>query len=112
MFESRTQSTSSFEIENEVTFKAAVGYESTVFSCSFQSTIFHDAISVFDVICPFSSLTLRPLIVGGLIKKRGLAIFPEEINGEGVAKWKWVNFVMQCLNSGVVNSWGGNINFF
>ena len=34
--------------------------------------------------------TLRPLIVGGLIKKRGLAIFPEEINGEGVNKWKWV----------------------
>ena len=42
----------------------------------------------------------------GLIKKRGLAIFPEEINGEGVNKWKWVNFVMQCLNRGVVNSWG------
>ena len=40
--------------------------------------------------------TLRPLIVGGLIKKRGLAIFPEEINGEGVNKWKWVDFVMQC----------------
>ena len=55
--------------------------------------------------------TLRPLIVGGLIKKRGLAIFPEEINGEGVNKWKWVNFVMQCLNRGVVNSWGGSINF-
>ena len=43
-------------------------------------------------------VTLRPLIVGGLIKKRGLAIFPEEINGEGVNKWKWVNFVMQCLS--------------
>ena len=56
--------------------------------------------------------TLRPLIVGGLIKKRGLAIFPEEINGEGVNKWKWVNFVMQCLNKGAVNSWGGSINFF
>ena len=55
--------------------------------------------------------TLRPLIVGGLIKKRGLAIFPEEINGEGVSKWKRVNFVTQCLNRGVVNSWGGNINF-
>ena len=45
--------------------------------------------------------TLRPLIVGGLIKKRGLAIFPEEINGEGVNKWKWVKFVMQCLNRGL-----------
>ena len=45
--------------------------------------------------------TLRPLIVEGLIKKRGLAIFPEEINGEGVNKWKWVNFVMQCLNRGL-----------
>ena len=45
--------------------------------------------------------TLRPLIVGGLIKKRGLAIFPEEINGEGVNKWKWVDFVMQCLNRGL-----------
>ena len=56
--------------------------------------------------------TLRPLIVGGLIKKRGLAIFPEEIDGEGVNKWKWVNFVMQCLNRGVVNSWGGSINLF
>ena len=56
--------------------------------------------------------TLRPLIVGGLIERRGLAIFPEEINGEGVNKWKWVNFVMQCLNRGVVNSWGGNINLF
>ena len=44
--------------------------------------------------------TLRPLIVGGLIKKRGLAIFPEEINGEGVNKWKWVDFVMQCWNKG------------
>ena len=55
---------------------------------------------------------LRPLIVGGLIKKRGLAIFPEGINGEGVNKWKWVNFVMQCLNRVVVNSWGGKINFF
>ena len=32
----------------------------------------------------------------GLIKKRGLAIFPEEINREGVNKWKWVDFVMQC----------------
>ena len=41
-------------------------------------------------------ITLRPLIVEGLIKKRGLAIFPEEINGEGVNKWKWVDFVMQC----------------
>ena len=41
------------------------------------------------------------LIVGGLIKKRGLAIFPEEINGEGVNKWKWVNFVMQCLIRGL-----------
>ena len=40
--------------------------------------------------------TIRPLIVGGLIKKRELAIFPEEINGEGVNKWKWVDFVMQC----------------
>ena len=40
--------------------------------------------------------TLRPLIVGGLIKKRGLVIFPEEINGESVNKWKWVDFVMQC----------------
>ena len=50
-------------------------------------------------------------MVGGLIKKRGLAIFPEEINGEGVNKWKWVNFVMQCLNRGVVNSWGGKIFF-
>ena len=55
---------------------------------------------------------LRPLIVGGLIKKRGLAIYPEEINGEGVNKWKWVNFVMQCLNRGVVNSWVGDINLF
>ena len=45
--------------------------------------------------------TLHPLIVGGLIKKRGLAIFPEEINGEGANKWKWVNFVMQCLNRGL-----------
>ena len=44
--------------------------------------------------------TLRPLIVGGLNKKRGLAIFPEEINGEGVNKWKWVDFVMQCCNKG------------
>ena len=48
----------------------------------------------------------------GLIKKRGLAIFPEEINGEGINKWKWVDFVVQCLNRGVVNSWGGSINFF
>ena len=44
--------------------------------------------------------TLRPLIVGGLIKKRGLVIFPEEINGEGVNKWKWVDFDMQCGNKG------------
>ena len=36
--------------------------------------------------------TLRPLIVGELIKKSVLAIFPEETNGEGVNKWKWVNF--------------------
>ena len=56
--------------------------------------------------------TLCPLVVGGLIKKRGLAIFPEEINREGVNKWKWVDFVMQCLNRGVVNSWWGNINSF
>ena len=56
--------------------------------------------------------TLRPLIVGGLIKKRGLTIFPEEINGEGVNKWKWVDFVMQCWNKGAVNSWWGNINSF
>ena len=48
----------------------------------------------------------------GLIKKRGLAIFPEGINGEGVNRWKWVNFVMQYLDRGVVNSWEGNINFF
>ena len=39
----------------------------------------------------------------GLSKKRGLAIFPEEVNGEGVNKWKWVDFV---LNRGVVNCWG------
>ena len=45
---------------------------------------------------PTIGSTLRPLIVGGLIKKRGLAIFPEEINGKGVNKWKWVDFVMQC----------------
>ena len=45
-------------------------------------------------------LTLRPLIAWGLIKKRGLAIFPEEINGEGGNKWKWVNFVVQFLNRG------------
>ena len=38
---------------------------------------------------------------GRLIKKRGLAIFLEEINGEGVNKWKWVDFVMQCLNRGL-----------
>ena len=37
---------------------------------------------------------------GGLIKKRGLVIFPEEINGEGVNKWKWVDFDMQCGNKG------------
>ena len=43
-----------------------------------------------------ATATLRPLIVGGLIEKRGLAIFPEEINREGVNKWKWVDFVMQC----------------
>ena len=48
----------------------------------------------------------------GLIKKRGLAIFPDGINGEGVNKWKWVDFLMQCLNRGVVNSWEGNIDFF
>ena len=48
------------------------------------------------LLCHVISFTLRPLIVGGLIKKRGLAIFPEEIDGEGVNKWKWVNFVMQC----------------
>ena len=40
--------------------------------------------------------TLRPLIIGGLIKKKGLANFPEEINGEGVNKWKWMEFVMHC----------------
>ena len=40
----------------------------------------------------YAFFTIRPLIVGGLIKKRGFAIFPEEINGEGVNKWKWVNF--------------------
>ena len=57
-------------------------------------------------------ITLRPLIVEGLIKKRGLAIFPEEINGEGVNKWKWVDFVMQCWNKGAINSWWGNINSF
>ena len=45
-------------------------------------------------------------------KNRGLAIFPEEINGDGVNKWKWVDFVMQCLKRGVDNSCGGNINFF
>ena len=49
----------------------------------------------------YRSDTLHPLIVGGLIKKRGLAIFPEEINREGGNKWKWVNFVMQCLNRGL-----------
>ena len=55
--------------------------------------------------------TLRPLIVGGLIKKRGLAIFPEEINGEGINKWKWVDFVMQFLNRGVVDGWGVTLFF-
>ena len=54
--------------------------------------------------------TLHPLIVGGF-RERGLAIFPEEINGEGVSKWKWVDFVMQCLNRGVVNSWGVTLIF-
>ena len=42
----------------------------------------------------------------GVVKKRGLAIFPEEINKEGVNKWKWVDIVMQCLNRGVVSSCG------
>ena len=51
--------------------------------------------------------TLRPLIVGGLIKNRGLATFPGEINGDGANKWKRMDFVMQSLNRVVVNSWGG-----
>ena len=60
---------------------------------SFHAVIIH----TFNIIPKqYKVDTLRPLIVGGLIKKRGLAIFPEEINGEGVNKWKWVDFVMQC----------------
>ena len=58
-----------------------------------------DATTVFNTNTNILSLlrcTLCPLIVGELIKKRGLAIFPEEINGEGVNKWKWVDYVMQC----------------
>ena len=31
--------------------------------------------------------------------------------GEGVNKWKWVDFVMQCLNRGVVNGWGVTLFF-
>ena len=40
-----------------------------------------------------------------------LNIFPGEINGKGVNKWKWEDFVMQCLNWGL-SIVGGNINFF
>ena len=39
-------------------------------------------------------------MVGDLLQ-RGLAISPEEINGEGTNKWKWVDFVMQCLSRGL-----------
>ena len=57
------------------------------------------------------SYTLRSLMVERLSKKRGLAIFIEEINGEGVKKWKWADSVMQCLKRGVVNSWGVTLIF-
>ena len=53
------------------------------------------------------SATLHPLIVGGLIKKSVLAVFQEEINGEGVTKWKWADFFMQCLNRGLSIVVGG-----
>ena len=63
------------------------------YCCCIQGKVFL-SLPVWERALVFYMYTLRPLIVGGLIKKRGLAIFPEEINGEGVNKWKWVDFVM------------------
>ena len=41
-----------------------------------------------------------------------MAIFPEEINEESVNKWKWMDFVMQCLIREGSQYFGGNINVF
>ena len=47
----------------------------------------HRSGSILDLL-----FTLRPLLVGGLVKRRGLTIFPEEINEAGANKWKMGGF--------------------